>query len=1140
MTQNIRRSQRTAHKKQNEDFIYAQNLDDAPRFSCKGCDNVFKKKKILLIHQAQCTSLKIILSKQTFFGDHFQQKQNESPAVEKEENLLPSQPLIGYNYRKDDDSPRSYADVVLSPTRSGNPTLAAPKQPQSGAAADESHSITPEISVPVEETEITDIVSVPDEEIDIEIKITEISVPVEEIVITENVKIYADLPNFVAVPGVPNKPYNCVSGLDFAENISKIYDSIITWKKNLFQVPSGQCGKDYIKLMSKWLQFYNEGTTFEGIALKVVMTLPNLMLQKPSATSKAKDHTKSLQQRLQMWNEGRFLDLWKDGQILQKKLIAKPQKSPADITRIFTNLIFEAKVGSALRFLDENASNAVMKPTKEVVEKLLSLHPEAAEILPDSLFQGPRQPVSPAHFDSITEQTILKAAKQTHGSGGPSLLDAKQWKRILCSNQFKAEGKDLREQLATFARKIATKIVDPSTLEAYCANRLIPLDKAPGEAELQVRPIGVSEVMRRIVGKTISWSLSTEIQTAAGPLQVSAGLKAGAEAAIHSMRETFELEATDAVILVDAENAFNRLNRFVALHNMQFICPPLATVLINTYRTPGRLLITSGGEIFSAEGTTQGDTLAMAFYGLGTRPILTRLKQSVPSVLQVWFADDATGAGKLGVLRQWWEEIQTEGIRFGYHVKPKKSWLILKDPARFDECSKIFESSPINITIAGKRHLGAAIGTTQFKDDYISEKVQRWTANIETLAKIAKSQPHAAYAAYIHGEQHKYTYFKRTLIDISDNLTQLDEAIDNLLIPTLFGCELNENERDIISLPVKKGGLGMRKVAENCEQSYKASVTITKPLTEEIKKQSDNLPSVEDVTTAKSKALAEMRQFESERAETIKAAQSPQMQRLLDQHSESGASSWLGALPVQSQGLNLTKGEFHDALCLRYQKNINNLPSLCPCGKEYNVTHAMNCKRGGFITARHNTIRDLECNLLKIVTPDVECEPMLQPVINKAGYKSSAILGDGARLDVRSRGFWRRGQNAFFDVRITNADCESQQDSSLKAVLQDHEAEKKRHYNRRVMEVEHGSFTPLVFTTTGVMSHECAVFHKSLAEKISLKRGDRYEEIMRYIRVKLSFLALKATLLCLRGSRSHTTSSKFNDDFGLSLNELRV
>ena len=61
----------------------------------------------------------------------------------------------------------------------------------------------------------------------------------------------------------------------------------------------------------------------------------------------------------------------------------------------------------------------------------------------------------------------------------------------------------------------------------------------------------------------------------------------------------------------------------------------------------------------------------------------------------------------------------------------------------------------------------------------------------------------------------------------------------------------------------------------------------------------------------------------------------------------------------------------------------------------------------------------------------------------------------------------------------------------VEAILRKHEQEKKRTYNRRVMDVEHGSFTPLVFTTSGVMSHECTRFHKALAEKLSEKKGER-------------------------------------------------
>ena len=112
--------------------------------------------------------------------------------------------------------------------------------------------------------------------------------------------------------------------------------------------------------------------------------------------------------------------------------------------------------------------------------------------------------------------------------------------------------------------------------------------------------------------------------------------------------------------------------------------------------------------------------------------------------------------------------------------------------------------------------------------------------------------------------------------------------------------------------------------------------------------------------------------------------------RYVEQLSEPGASSWLGAMPSREHGFCLTKSEFQDALCLRYKKPIKNLSSKCPCGAPFDVTHAMNCMRGGFAVARHNNIRDSECKMLKIIAQDVECEPGLQPVTNQVGYRRTA------------------------------------------------------------------------------------------------------------------------------------------------------
>ena len=609
-------------------------------------------------------------------------------------------------------------------------------------------------------------------------------------------------------------------------------------------------------------------------------------------------------------------------------------------------------------------------------------------------------------------------------------------------------------------------------------------------------------MLRRIVGKTISWALNEDIQEAGGALQVSTGLKGGAEAAIHSMKNIFEAESTEAVILVDAENAFNKLNRQVALHNIQYLCPNFATILINTYRHPSRLFLVGGGEIQSTEGTTQGDTLAMAFYGISMRPLINVLDHLKTNVHQVWLADDATGAGSLINLKRWWTLVTEEGRKFGYVVKPTKSWLILKDPRNLTTAETLFADAPLKITTEGKRHLGAALGTPEFKNSYIKDKVDEWCQRLKKLSGIAKTHPHAAYSSYILGEQHKYTYFLRTLPDISDILKPLDDVIEQELIPALFGTAVSPNERQVLSLPIRDGGLGLRILHQTATQSYTASKNITLPLTKQIENQLQELPLPEDVKEARTSAHTILKSIAEEKHTIIISNQSVEMARNLEQLSEPGASSWVGALPLKEQGFSLNKSEFNDALCLRYDKPLKNLPSKCACEKPFTVTHAMNCKRGGFVNARHNSIRNFEAGLLKEICYDVQTEPPLQPV-GARKFLPSVNVKDDARSDVRARGFWREGQHAFFDICVTNADCASQEDTSIKSVLRSHELKKKRKYNTRIMEVEQGTFTPIVLTVKGVMGPEATRYHKILAEKLSTRSGERYDDVLRLMRTTI-------------------------------------
>ena len=147
------------------------------------------------------------------------------------------------------------------------------------------------------------------------------------------------------------------------------------------------------------------------------------------------------------------------------------------------------------------------------------------------------------------------------------------------------------------------------------------------------------------------------------------------------------------------------------------------------------------------------------------------------------------------------------------------------------------------------------------------------------------------------------------------------------------------------------------------------------------------------------------------------------------------------------------------------------------CGKSFNVDHTLNCSTGGFPPTRHNEIRDFTAKLLTEVCHNVCVESPLQVLSGEHLPLATANREDNARLDVKVRGFWGTPhQCAFFEVRVFNPNSESYSELEMATCYRHHEGEKCCIYENRVREVEHGSFTPLVFSTSGRM--ERAVLFK--------------------------------------------------------------
>ena len=463
-------------------------------------------------------------------------------------------------------------------------------------------------------------------------------------------------------------------------------------------------GKLFVHELARLFLAYVEGTTLESIALTAAMTMPSLLLQKPHRSSKVKEHIHCLECRLKLWTEGDLDGLLREDRTIQRRLPNLPRdpKSDQQLARSFAKLMMEGKVRAALRLisrqnggpplaLDEKTeANGALMSIRDILKQK---HPEGKPVIPsaiDPFNPSPNEP-HPVIFEQITGQLVHTVALKTEGSAGPSGIHVQGWRR-LCSS-FQQPSSDLCNALAGVCKRICSTYVDPNDLSVLVACRLIALNKCPG-----VRPIGIGEVVRRILAKVILATIGKEIQDAAGALQVCAGQQVGCEAAVHTVRKLSNDPDTEAILLVDASNAFNLLNRKVALLNILRKCPSLAKVLINTYRHNPQLFV-DGEVLLSQEGTTQGDPLAMAMYTIAILPLIYRLDQQVK---QVWYADDASAGRSLHHLHSWWNQLLRCGPEYGY--------LICKCCENLADCqagalalaTELFADSDVQITVEGR------------------------------------------------------------------------------------------------------------------------------------------------------------------------------------------------------------------------------------------------------------------------------------------------------------------------------------------------------------------------------------------------------------------------------------------------------
>ena len=323
--------------------------------------------------------------------------------------------------------------------------------------------------------------------------------------------------------------------------------------------------------------------------------------------------------------------------------------------------------------------------------------------------------------------------------------------------------------------------------------------------------------------------------------------------------------------------------------------------------------------------------------------------------------------------------------------------------------------------------------------------------------------------------------------------------------------------------PIRHVGLGIDDPVFNAPLAFHSSQLSTSMLTEAIKSGSKV-----DLDTYEVQSKA--------RKQQSRASKNIKLQELIDEILQflpekqnaaitrkinSKCSTWLTIVPTQENGFAMNGNEFRDAIAIQYGRTPSKLPLLCDAdGEEFSVCHALNCRKGGLVSYRHNELRDLNLQLAKSAGFNM-C--MNEPII-----RETDIHGEGGlRADWSVRGFWEHQIEALFDCRIINADAISYENKPLHSIFESHRNEKKRLYSAAV-EDRRGTFTAFIATCDAILDTEAEHYVKRLSSYMAEKWGKSYSQVTGWVRAKIQICILCSVSLCLR-SRKKWVSSLIED-----------
>ena len=761
--------------------------------------------------------------------------------------------------------------------------------------------------------------------------------------------------------------------------------------------------------------------------------------------------------------------------------------------------IEDGNIRAAVRIICSDDSPAVAN--QETLTKLADKHPSA--------------PIgrSIAHVTCSTPQLlttdseVIKAIRSfpAGSCGGP---DGIRPQHILDLINCAESGANAVSAITSFVNVLLNGKCPAAVQPILFGGNLIALDKKSGG----IRPIAIGYVWRRIAAKCANSFAASKLVNYFNPLQLGVSVSGGCEAAVHATRRfTDSLPPGSVVAKLDFCNAFNSLHRDAMLTAVSSLVPEIYEFCFLSYGSSSSLKF--GDHLISSqEGAQQGDPLGPLLFSLTIHPIL----QSLSSDLVMGYLDDITLGGQEHAVAADVAQIQSQGEAIGLKLNIGKCEYVSHNAIPLEVIFQNF----VKLDPANTMLLGAPLSTGRAMDTSLETCCDKLALAISRLKSLSSHDALTLLRASFSAP--KVMHILRSSPCVGH--TGLSK-FDNLLrtgLSYITNTDLSDMQWLQASLPVKDGGLGVRRVTSLASSAFLASAASTLGLQDLILSRygpctdaslvsvcndwslEHNIPSLCPPLSSSQKAW-DRPSIDADKASLISSAPDNHHRARLLAVFSAHAGDWLHALPISNCGLRLDDEAIRVAVGLRLGVNLCQ-PHPCPCGTLVDVrgTHGLACKKSSGRTARHHNLNDLVWRALSRAGIPSSKEP------------SGLSRSDGKRPDGMTLIPWQAGKNLIWDVTVADTLCASyltitsQQPGSAAENASNRKEAKYSELARTHI------FIPVAFETLGSIGTKASDFLSDLGRRISSVTGDPRESTYLFQRISVAIQRFNG--VCFRGS----------------------